>query len=87
MRCAAKSWWIIRRDCTGPDRGKCLEANSHATFRHCYLRGKARFSKIAVAEWVAKPGPMMIDVRIATSVITLPYRRIPMFKLVGFRPG
>ena len=32
--------------------------------------------RAAVAEWVAKPGPMMIDVRIATSVITLPYRRI-----------
>ena len=32
--------------------------------------------RAAVAEWLAKPGPMMIDVRIATSVITLPYRRI-----------
>ena len=32
--------------------------------------------RAAVAEWVAKPGPMMIDVRIATNVITLPYRRI-----------
>jgi len=32
--------------------------------------------RTAVAEWVAKPGPMMIDVRIATNVITLPYRRI-----------
>jgi len=30
----------------------------------------------AVKEWVAKPGPMMLDVRIARSVITLPYRRI-----------
>jgi len=32
--------------------------------------------RAAAAEWVAKPGPMMIDVRIATSVVTLPYRRI-----------
>ncbi len=30
----------------------------------------------AAAEWVAKPGPMMIDVRISRSVIPLPYRRI-----------
>ena len=30
----------------------------------------------AAAEWVAKPGPMMIDARIARSVVTLPYRRI-----------
>jgi thiamine pyrophosphate-dependent acetolactate synthase large subunit-like protein len=32
--------------------------------------------RAAVAEWVAKPGPMMIDVRISRSVVTLPYRRI-----------
>jgi len=32
--------------------------------------------RAGVAEWVAKPGPMMIDVRIARSVVTLPYRRI-----------
>jgi thiamine pyrophosphate-dependent acetolactate synthase large subunit-like protein len=30
----------------------------------------------AVKEWVANPGPMMLDVRIPRSVITLPYRRI-----------
>ncbi len=30
----------------------------------------------AVREWVAKPGPMMIDARISRSVVTLPYRRI-----------
>ena len=30
----------------------------------------------AVLEWVANPGPMMIDVRVSRSVITLPYRRI-----------
>ena len=30
----------------------------------------------AAAEWVAKPGPMMIDVRISRSVVPLPYRRI-----------
>ena len=30
----------------------------------------------AAAEWVAKPGPMMIDVRISRSVVTLPYRRM-----------
>ena len=29
----------------------------------------------AAAEWVANPGPMLIDVRIARSVVTLPYRR------------
>ncbi len=32
--------------------------------------------RAAVAEWVARPGPMMIDVRISRSVVTLPYRRI-----------
>ena len=32
--------------------------------------------RAAVTEWVAKPGPMMIDARISRSVITLPYRRI-----------
>jgi acetolactate synthase-1/2/3 large subunit len=30
----------------------------------------------AAAEWVAKPGPMIIDARIERSVVTLPYRRI-----------
>jgi len=32
--------------------------------------------RAAAAEWVAQPGPMMIDARIARSVVTLPYRRI-----------
>ncbi len=32
--------------------------------------------RAAAAEWVAKPGPMMIDARISRSVLTLPYRRI-----------
>ena len=32
--------------------------------------------RAAVAEWVAKPGPMMIDVRISGSVVPLPNRRI-----------
>jgi len=32
--------------------------------------------RAAVTEWVANPGPMMIDARISRSVITLPYRRI-----------
>jgi len=32
--------------------------------------------RAAVAEWVKKPGPMMIDLRISRSVVTLPYRRI-----------
>lgn len=32
--------------------------------------------RAAAAEWVANPGPMMIDARIARSVLTLPYRRI-----------
>jgi thiamine pyrophosphate-dependent acetolactate synthase large subunit-like protein len=32
--------------------------------------------RAAAAEWVAKPGPMLIDARIARSVVTLPYRRI-----------
>lgn len=30
----------------------------------------------AAAEWVAKPGPMIIDARIERAVVTLPYRRI-----------
>ena len=30
----------------------------------------------AVDDWVAKPGPMLIDARISRSVVTLPYRRI-----------
>lgn len=30
----------------------------------------------AAAEWAANPGPMVIDVRISRSVISLPYRRI-----------
>jgi acetolactate synthase-1/2/3 large subunit len=30
----------------------------------------------AATEWLKNPGPMMIDARIARSVITLPYRRI-----------
>ena len=30
----------------------------------------------AAIEWAKNPGPMMLDVRIARSVITLPYRRI-----------
>jgi len=30
----------------------------------------------AAAEWVAKPGPMLIDVRISREVVSLPYRRI-----------
>jgi thiamine pyrophosphate-dependent acetolactate synthase large subunit-like protein len=30
----------------------------------------------AAAEFVANPGPMLIDVRIARSVISLPYRRM-----------
>jgi thiamine pyrophosphate-dependent acetolactate synthase large subunit-like protein len=32
--------------------------------------------KKAAQEWVKKPGPMMIDVRISRSVVTLPYRRV-----------
>jgi len=32
--------------------------------------------KSAAAEWVAKPGPMIIDARISRNVVTLPYRRI-----------
>ncbi len=30
----------------------------------------------AAAEWVAKPGPMLIDVRVSAEVVSLPYRRI-----------
>ena len=30
----------------------------------------------AAADFVAKPGPMLVDARISRSVITLPYRRI-----------
>ncbi|MBI4191771.1 MAG: thiamine pyrophosphate-binding protein [Betaproteobacteria bacterium] len=32
--------------------------------------------RAATAEWVAKPGPMMIDLRISRNVLPLPYRRI-----------
>jgi len=32
--------------------------------------------RAATREWLAKPGPMMIDARISRSVVTLPYRRI-----------
>ncbi len=32
--------------------------------------------RAAAAEWVAQPGPMMIDARISRSVLSLPYRRI-----------
>jgi len=32
--------------------------------------------RAAATEWLSRPGPMMIDVRIARSVVTLPYRRI-----------
>jgi thiamine pyrophosphate-dependent acetolactate synthase large subunit-like protein len=30
----------------------------------------------AVKEWAAKPGPMVIDVRISRTVPSIPYRRI-----------
>ena len=29
-----------------------------------------------VAEWVSKPGPMIIDARISRAVISLPFRRV-----------
>jgi hypothetical protein len=32
--------------------------------------------RAAAEEWVAKPGPMIIDARISRSVVTLPYRRV-----------
>ena len=32
--------------------------------------------KKATQEWLANPGPMIIDVRISRSVVTLPYRRV-----------
>lgn len=32
--------------------------------------------RAAAKEWLAKPGPMIIDARISRSVVTLPYRRI-----------
>jgi acetolactate synthase-1/2/3 large subunit len=32
--------------------------------------------KKATKEWLANPGPMIIDVRISRSVVTLPYRRV-----------
>jgi thiamine pyrophosphate-dependent acetolactate synthase large subunit-like protein len=44
--------------------------------------GKGRIARsaedvrTAALEWLKKPCPMMVDVRIARSVITLPYRRI-----------
>lgn len=44
--------------------------------------GKGRIARTmdevraAAEEWVAKPGPMIIDARISRSVVTLPYRRV-----------
>jgi thiamine pyrophosphate-dependent acetolactate synthase large subunit-like protein len=32
--------------------------------------------KAAVSGWIANPGPMMIDLRISRTVISVPYRRI-----------
>lgn len=32
--------------------------------------------RAAAAEWVAKPGPMIIDVRISRNVLSLPHRRV-----------
>lgn len=32
--------------------------------------------RAAAEEWVARPGPMIIDARISRSVVTLPYRRV-----------
>ncbi len=32
--------------------------------------------RAAAADWLAKPGPMILDVRISRNVVTLPYRRI-----------
>jgi len=40
------------------------------------LARSAEDVKSAAAEWVAHPGPMIIDARIARGVVTLPYRRI-----------
>jgi thiamine pyrophosphate-dependent acetolactate synthase large subunit-like protein len=40
------------------------------------LARNAEDVRAAAAEWVAKPGPMMVDARISRSVVTLPYRRI-----------
>ncbi|MBI4195039.1 MAG: hypothetical protein HY526_08175 [Betaproteobacteria bacterium] len=40
------------------------------------LARSAEEVRAAAAEWVANPGPMMIDARISRSVVTLPYRRI-----------
>ena len=57
---------------TVPDLGKVAVA----------MGGRGRIARSlddvhsAVKEWVANPGPMMLDVRIPRSVITLPYRRI-----------
>ena len=32
--------------------------------------------RAAVKDWVAKPGPMVIDVRISRTVPSIPYRRV-----------
>jgi hypothetical protein len=32
--------------------------------------------RAGVREWVAKPGPMIIDARISRAVINLPHRRV-----------
>ncbi len=43
--------------------------------RGALCRTEAEVKK-ATAEWLAKPGPMIIDVRVSRSVVTLPYRRV-----------
>ncbi|MEI8034758.1 MAG: thiamine pyrophosphate-binding protein [Betaproteobacteria bacterium] len=43
--------------------------------RGCIARTVDEVKK-ATAQWLANPGPMIIDVRVSRSVVTLPYRRI-----------
>jgi thiamine pyrophosphate-dependent acetolactate synthase large subunit-like protein len=43
--------------------------------RGCFATTVEKLSA-ATAEWVAKPGPMMIDLRISRTVPSVPYRRI-----------
>jgi acetolactate synthase I/II/III large subunit len=40
------------------------------------LATKVEDVRAAASEWVARPGPMLIDARISRNVVTIPYRRL-----------
>jgi acetolactate synthase-1/2/3 large subunit len=41
-----------------------------------HLAASVEDVRSAAAEWVAQPGPMLIDARISRNVVTIPYRRL-----------